>query len=71
MKQPSTSETLKANPEMTYGQAVGYSTGVAAAGMGQKFAGLSADEWINATDDYAHGYRKGYNDYESRIRKQL
>jgi hypothetical protein len=50
-------EFLDSNPQHTYGYAAGYVSGVAAAEIGDQFAGLSRDEWLTATDDYAHGYR--------------
>ena len=64
-----TKEYMKSNPTWTYGFAIGYSIGAGAAGIGQKFASLSPEDWINETTDYAHGYRKGYLDYEQRTRK--
>lgn len=51
---------MRANPIHTYGYAVGYVTGAAALKSGKQFAGLSADDWRNATDDYAHGYRAAF-----------
>ncbi len=66
-QQPSTAETLKANPHFTYGQAVGSSTGVAAAMRGTQFEGLRKFEWLTANDDYATGYRKGFNDKQSTL----
>ncbi len=53
-------KTMRANPYMTYGQAVGYGAGIAAKALGDKFAGLSRKEWDTATDDYAQGYRRAY-----------
>ncbi len=48
---------MHANPQHTYGYAVGYTAGQAAVATGNRFAGLSVQEWQLATDDYAHGYR--------------
>lgn len=63
---PSSAEVAKSNPAMTYGQAIGYSIGAAAAALGNKYASLSPEDWLNATDDYAHGYRKGFSDWKPR-----
>lgn len=61
-----TNQIMQSNPQFTYAQAVGYAIGRTAAAMGQKFAGLSEKEWREAGDEYAHGYRKGYQDAERR-----
>ncbi len=53
-------KTMEANPRMTYGQAVGYGAGMGAKAIGDRYAGLSREEWKNATDDYAHGYRQAF-----------
>lgn len=60
-----TDEILKSNPTWTYGMAVGYGIGLAAKAMDQRFAGLSEDDWRNAGDDYACGYRKAFNESHS------
>lgn len=56
-----TEQVMQANPWMTYAQAIGFVSGIEAKKRGNPFAGLSMDEWRFATDDYAHGYRQGYN----------
>ncbi len=55
-------ECMKANPRMTYGYAVGYVQGLAAADKGLPLLGLSSTDWAYAGDDYAQGYRKGYRE---------
>ncbi len=53
----------RSNSNMTYGQSVGYMIGIAAKSLGDRYAGLSPDEWQNATDDYAHGYRMAWRNF--------
>jgi hypothetical protein len=63
---PTTDDIMASNPGFTYGQAVGYASGIAAAKRGDQFAGLDKAEWQNATDDYAQGYRQGFGDGQKR-----
>ena len=57
-----TEQTLTANPWMTYGFACGFVSGRSAKKAHDQFAGLSAQDWQHASDDYAQGYRAGYKE---------
>ena len=67
-------ETQQANPHFTWAQSVGYSTGYAAARIQHEvFVGplpaMAADdirEMRVATDEYAYGFRKGFDDYTTQ-----
>lgn len=58
-----TQDVMALNPTFTYAQFVGYVGGYAAAEIGDQFAGLSETEWIFTTNEYAWGYRAGWNDF--------
>lgn len=68
---PELNKLWKVNPHFTYGQAVGYSIGLSAYSMNQKYNGLSKEEWQYATDDYAWGYRKAWEDQEKKAKNNL
>lgn len=60
-------QVMASNPRWSYGYAIGYLSGREAANLHKQFAGLSAEEWQDATDDYAHGYRVGFQEIETLL----
>lgn len=55
-------QILESNPTWTYGMAIGYAIGRAAKLRGNQFESLSEMDWRNETTDYAHGYRRAFQD---------
>lgn len=58
-----TRAVMQSNPQFSWAQACGFSIGQAAARRGNQFESLSRDEWRNAGDDYAQGYRQGFSSF--------